>query len=775
MARILLLLSHEGNRRVLAEALPQHTLVRWQEGMTPGPDIDLVIVDFNRLRSSRATLRTLRQSRDPELVPVLLMLRENQLGHTRNVLGNEVDDVVFTPVLTAELRARINNLERLQELSRHQHQRFLLSETQRVRMDRAYRILAASNEAAIRSSTEDDLLDRVLTHIVGPEGYRLAWVGMAHQNTPGQIDVLAVHEADSARGNNLDALVVNEEQVAASPAQSAIAERLPVISGPAELARDGQLAERGIRTALALPLFFDGSTTLGVMVIYSTISEAFHTDEVALLQKLADNAAHGISSLRMRDKLEEQRALAQRRAYRDALTGLPNRQYIKEELAKLDSEAERHERYAALLFVDLDGFKRINDSLGHVVGDRLLWLVAERLRQLAREEDFVARLGGDEFVFLIHGETIEAGTGSRLAGPMEELARAASQLAERVVECMREPFLDGSHEHRLGASVGIALFPADTTAATKLINWADMAMYEAKSRGGDQFQFYSAMLTTIQRERLALENELHEAVDRKELITFYQPILNLQTGEVEAVEALMRWPRMDGSLRTPEQFLKVLEETGLIARAGELVFREACRALMECRTVQPDLRLALNLSINQLWQPHILEQIQDITRAEGMPADALVIEITEDSMLRDACKMESMLARLCASGYDVAIDDFGTGYSSLSRLRDMPVAMLKLDKSFLKNVEGQGTSNELVRTIGQMAEALNMRLVAEGIETEAQWRVVRDYNYSFGQGFFFAKPMPVAELKTFLADQKAMGYPWGARYSKPCRPVVGNY
>ncbi|MDX1636132.1 MAG: GGDEF domain-containing phosphodiesterase, partial [Marinobacter sp.] len=305
----------------------------------------------------------------------------------------------------------------------------------------------------------------------------------------------------------------------------------------------------------------------------------------------------------------------------------------------------------------------------------------------------------------------------------------------------------------LGASVGISLFPADTRFASDLINWADMAMYKAKSNGGDQFQFYSPSLTLNQRQRLELESQLYRAVEQNQLCVHYQPIVNLQTGELVSVEALMRWRQPDGSLRTPDEFLQVLEETGLIARAGEGLLREACKTLKRCRQIHPKLRLSLNLSMNQLWQPSILEWVQKIVYSEGVPPNAITIEITEDAMQRDSHRMESLLADLRISGFEVAIDDFGTGYSSLSRLKDMPVAMLKLDKSFLAELDGGLVGSALVRSVRDMAGAMGLAVVAEGIETQAQLNTVRQLNYDFGQGFLFAPPMAEEDLTQLLQSQ----------------------
>ncbi|MBS3803599.1 MAG: EAL domain-containing protein [Oleiphilaceae bacterium] len=748
MAKILLLLSHESNRRVLTEALPHHLLIDADKKPVADTEPDLIIIDFDRLQSDKDRLIRIRNTQSPTLVPVLLMLQERQLGLTKGALGREVDDVVFTPVLMSELLSRVRILSHLRQLSMSERQRErVASESHLQHVDRAYRILAACNEAAMRAWSEPELLNSVLASIVSAEGYRIAWIGFVRSGSA-TIEVSAVQSNSTAEDFDPAVILHGESRADPGPATQAVRESRAVIKSTCSLPSEDLAEKYSITTAVALPLFFDGGNVGGVLTIYSNLPDAFHPDEIALLQNLADNTAFGISTLRNRTRLEEQRSLAQNRAYRDSLTGLPNRQYLKEQLTKLDSGAERRECYAALLFVDLDGFKRINDSLGHGIGDQLLRLVAERLEHLARGEDFVARLGGDEFVFLINRGSIGPVTSAEARS--RELARAATLLAERLVESMKLPFKDGVHEHHLGVSVGISLFPEDTRFATHLLNCADMAMYKAKSSGGNQFQFYSPSLTVDQHQRLQLEHELHRALDQDQLMTHYQPIVNLSNGKVDFIEALMRWRRDDGSLARPGEFLKALEETGLIARAGVSLFRESCRALMRCRALQPELRLAVNLSINQLWNPQLLDEVRAVMVAEEVPSGAVIIEVMEDALVRGNHRMEHLLQHLNQMGFDVALDDFGTGYSSLVRLKELPLTMLKLDKVFLQDLNRDSSDSSMVKTIRHMADFLEVTLVAEGVETETQCALLRELDYGYGQGFFFGAPMPEAELEPLL-------------------------
>ncbi|MFE8070612.1 EAL domain-containing protein [Marinobacteraceae bacterium S3BR75-40.1] len=756
MARLMTMLYNVGNMEVLREALPHHTLDRFEFGDPIGSDIDMVVADYSHLSNHRDVLSGYRHQDGAVLRPILLLLRERQLHRVRELLGELIDDVVCTPVRTTELVARINNLLRLGNLSRRQQRDYLDSQQVFRQVDRAYRVLADCNEAIIRASHYDELLEGVLANIVDPEGYVLAWVGRVDPSGR-HIEIDAIRSAiedPAGRGQSLET-----EPTILGPALKAMrAGDMAIWRRPGDLPNDdgSTLADRhGIQAAMAFPLdLYDSGR---IMVIYSRDFQVFQRNEITLLRRLAEGAAHGIEALEIRRRLDEERQQAEQQAYRDQLTGLPNRQWVMEELTRLEAEAARHPRFAALLFLDLDGFKRINDTQGHAVGDRILAMVATRLRELGRDEDFVARLGGDEFVFVLQGEgPPEEGKGCEEA--VQHLVQAASQLADRLITGMQEAFLDGGQEHHLGMSIGISLFPNDTQQAGYLVNLADMAMYEAKAKGGNQYHFYHSALTITRRDRFLLEHALHQALENGELVAHYQPIVNLETGEVEVIEALMRWYRKDGTIRAPIEFLGALEETGLIVQAGEALSRQAGRVLRQCRKIQPSLRLSLNLSPNQLWLPGLLEQISEMLAVENLPPEAVILEITEDVMGRDSEYVQRLLQQMQERGHPVAIDDFGAGYSSLSRLKELPVAMLKLDKTFLDDLADDSRSAELIRSLSQLAEALDLKLVVEGVETRAQWHSLQRLSCRMGQGYYFGAPMNQNELLSFLREQAAKAH-----------------
>lgn len=755
MARLFVSLGHTGNERVFREVLPDHELEFSRSGRLPEEPFDVAVLDLTTFTRLRRDLRALRRLNAPAVLPVLLILQQNQMGQVRDLLGNEINEVLLKPVSSAELAARVDNLVRLRTLSLQQQSELDSAQKDRTRTHRAYKVLAACNETVLRGDTECQLISAVLEKLIELSDYSLVWVGIAREDDDHSVEVLAhAGELDTYMKH----LVVRwkNDDFSKGPAGRAINEQRPFVCQ--DVATDPEFAPwreaalaHGIASALALPMEIDGES--GLLAIYSAHPNAFNADEIMLLERLAANLAFGVSALRLRTNLQEQRTLAWNRAYRDSLTHLPNRQWVMEELNKLDAEAARHKRFAAVLFVDLDGFKRINDSLGHEVGDRLLYQVADRLRGLAREEDFVARLGGDEFLLLMRFDPTDEVIAASLT-PREAVADSAARLAQRLVEGLQQPFIDGEMEHHLGTSIGISLYPDDTDQASSLVNCADIAMYEAKSAGGGDFRFYYNDLSVRQREKLVLKNDLHRAVHDGAFSAHFQPIVNIETGQVEYVEALMRLNRPDGTVVSPVEFLQTLEETGLIARTGQILLEQAGHTLAQCREIEPNLRLALNLSVNQLWQADLVEQLEQVLTKYNLPAAALMLEVTEGSMISDIRKVETFLERLHAEGFEIAIDDFGTGYSSLSRLRALPVSKLKLDKSFLTQVPEQHQNLEMVKAVLQMSRSLNLVMVAEGIETEEQLEVLRQLKCPLGQGYLFARPMPETELLAYLLARK---------------------
>src|SRR6202165_3424695 len=440
-------------------------------------------------------------------------------------------------------------------------------------------------------------------------------------------------------------------------------------------------------------------------------------------------------------KVAEQRV--QSLAYYDALTGLPNRILLRDRLSKALATARRQKHKVALLFFDLDRFKIINDSLGHSVGDLLLQDVAERLKSCTREEDTVARLGGDEFlIVLTHVNDISG----------------AAVSAERFMDAMTARFVVQGHSLSIGCSLGISIFPEDGADSETLIKHADAAMYSAKDGGRNNFQFFTADMNAQAVERLALENGLRLALDKKELFLVYQPQMNIATGKISELEALLRWRHPDLGLVPPDKFIRIAENSGLIVPIGEWVLRTAC---LQARRWQdeglPAVSVAVNVSAVQFRQEGFCELIGRVLRETGLAAQYLELELTESLLLANAEVMLSVVQELKAMGLTLAIDDFGTGYSSFSYLKQFRVSKFKIDRSFIRDVAVNPDDAAITAAIISMAKSLRLKVIAEGVENEAQMSFLRAHQCDEIQGYYFSKPLAPEQAADRLRGNAAQG------------------
>ena len=449
---------------------------------------------------------------------------------------------------------------------------------------------------------------------------------------------------------------------------------------------------------------------------------------------------------RAREKVEQQNEALERRdeelqskneriffmAHHDALTGLPNRLQFHERLDIVLEQRRRREDQVALLCLDLDHFKRVNDTLGHPVGDALLQEMAARLRACVRDGDMIARLGGDEFAILQCG-----------AGQPE----AASELAQRIVEALSAPYDIGNNRAVVGASVGIAVATPDLFSADVLLRNADMALYRAKANGRNTFCFFEAAMDEQMQACRALELDLREAVTRSEFEVFYQPLFNLRTQHACAFEALLRWRHPDRGLIAPAEFIPLAEELGLIIPLGEWVMAQACSDAMSW----PDeIRVAVNLSPVQFRSFGLVQAVQRALEGSGLPARRLELEITESALLQDSDVVLAILHELRAVGVRIALDDFGTGYSSLSYLRSFPFDKLKIDQSFVRQMVDRADCMAIVTSVLGLARELGMDTTAEGVETEEQLAPLREAGCTEVQGFLFDRPRCAADIQRWF-------------------------
>ena len=428
----------------------------------------------------------------------------------------------------------------------------------------------------------------------------------------------------------------------------------------------------------------------------------------------------------------------ERLAFHDPLTGLPNRILFHEHLDVALARAQRAGCGVAVLYVDLDDFKLVNDSFGHNAGDELLCEVAARLKGSTRAADVVARQGGDEFLILIADvETTES-------GDVVDVGDVARRVAEQVRAALQRPLMLADTEIYTSASLGISLYPADAPDAESLLKHADIAMYKAKESGRDGYQLFSST-GHDPRAQLSMAGRLRRAVERDQLMLHYQPLVSLATGEYVGAEALLRWQDDQNGLVMPGDFIPLAERTGLIGPISEWVIEEACRQSAEWRSMGLDLYVSVNLPA-VFWQPTAMRQVLATIERFGLSADRMMVEITESTVMADALRSEPIIAELHERGLRLAIDDFGTGHSSLARLNQMLVTTLKIDRSFIADLPGDPSAAVLVSTIIQLAHNLGLHPLAEGIETEEQRTFLVENGCQLGQGFLFSRAVPAEQI-----------------------------
>lgn len=423
-------------------------------------------------------------------------------------------------------------------------------------------------------------------------------------------------------------------------------------------------------------------------------------------------------------------------ATHDTLTGLPNRMLFMDRLEQSLIRAKRHQTLVGVMFIDLDRFKRVNDTLGHAAGDRLICEVARRLRETVRADDIVARLGGDEFVVVI---------GDVLA------LNPILQVVEKMLATVTEPYKLDGHEIFSSCSIGVSVYPYDGASSVDLLKDADTAMYHAKNSGRNRFQLYDAAMNAMAEERLQLETDLHYAQERGEFILHYQPQLDLENGRIHAVEALIRWQHPKKGLLDPEDFLGMLEETGQIVDVGRSLLLAACHQTASWHAAGFNgLGVAVNLSGKEFWHDSLIDNVRDALVQSGLPPPSLQLELTEGIFMEDVDAAVGRIQALKALGISVSVDDFGTGYSSLAHLKRFPLDVLKIDRYFVKDIHHASANEALVRSILTLCKGLNLGTVTEGVETREQLESLRNLGCQIVQGYFISEPVPAEAVLALL-------------------------
>ncbi|MGZ3253347.1 MAG: putative bifunctional diguanylate cyclase/phosphodiesterase [Burkholderiaceae bacterium] len=481
-----------------------------------------------------------------------------------------------------------------------------------------------------------------------------------------------------------------------------------------------------------------------------TVISQYDINDYKNKAELSDDRLHNslILALRSYERLYmeyQQRQEGERKieylAYYNVLTGLPNRTLLLDRITQAVQTAARNKWNVAVLYLDLDQFKNVNDSLGHNFGDLLLKAVAQRLRALVRSEDTVAHIGGDEFVVVL---------------PNLKEHISSSVVAQKILAEIMLPYLIDNQELHITASIGISICPNDGADGLALLRTADTAMYQAKASGRNAYAFFTPEMTARAQETLRVSNDLRRAIERKEFVLHYQPQIDLMTGHIVGAEALIRWQHPEWGLVYPGKFIGVAEDTGLIQPMGEWVLREACRQNKAWQSAGlPHIDIAVNLSAKQFDHNHIALLTTEILKESGLDAKYLELEVTESMIMQNVEQSISVMNMLKTIGVKLSIDDFGTGYSSLSYLKRFPLDKLKIDQSFVRDIEADADDAAIVTAIIGLAKSLNLRVIAEGVEKKLQLDFLRKGDCDEMQGYFFSKPIPAADFEALLRKHVA--------------------
>ena len=614
------------------------------------------------------------------------------------------------------------------------------ADEQKERLSRMFEALGATNEAIMRAKSRAELFELVCEAAVLGGIFTSTTIVLADSAEP-------FFRIAASKGRNHERIRSTRLGISADYPEgrgltgTAFRNKAPCIMNDYLANRQtaywhALASEGGTKSGASFPLLKTDGDAIGVLLFLAGEKDAFTTDLVELLAKIAENISFALNNFDRADQKTRADERIEYLASHDSLTKLPNRETFNQLLHFAIQAARRHQRQFAVLFIDLDRFKIINDSLGHEAGDLLLAETAARLRGNLRKTDVVARLGGDEFVVILENATerhdIEA-------------------IAHTLLSALSQPLQLGGHECHTTASIGIAMFPDDGTDVHTLTKNADMAMYLAKEDGKNDFRFYARDIKMQSIERLKLETCLRHALERDQFELHYQPKVDLMTGQITGVEALLRWTHPELGVLPPAQFVPLAEETGLIVPIGRWVLKEACAQNMAWRRRRLlPISMAVNLSPRQFVDENLLHDIDEALAASGMAPGLLQLEVTESMVMRNAPRAVRVLDAIQSRGIRLAIDDFGTGYSSMSLMKQFPIDTIKIDRSFVCDLPENSEDRAIVQAIISMGKALAMTVVAEGVETAEQQAFLRDHACDEMQGFLFSKPLPASQLADLL-------------------------
>jgi diguanylate cyclase (GGDEF)-like protein len=669
-----------------------------------------------------ASFPLLREGQEP--IGILLFLAPEEDTFTPDLIQ-------LLDRLAENVSFALDNFDRAEEKAR--------TEAQKERLTRMFAALSATNEAIMRAKSRAELFDLVCLAASNGAKFTSTTIALAGADSD-QLEIVASAGPSSDTTRNVRLSIDPDRPEGRGMSGTAFRTRQPCISN--DYLNDDRVRAfhavvrgDGARSGAAFPLVAHDQA-VGVMIYMSTEPATFTPEFVELLQRLADNVSFAMENFDRADEKHEADERIEYLASHDSLTDLPNRETFNGLLRGAIDEAQRRDHHFALLFIDLDRFKVINDSLGHEAGDLLLLEVANRLRNALRASDVVARLGGDEFVVILDQ-----------CGQIDDVQCIATEL----LAVLAEPMELAGHECHTTASIGIAMYPANGADAQTLTKNADMAMYLAKEDGKNGYRFFSKEVKTQSIERLSLESALRRALEREQFSLHYQPKVDMETGQITGVEALLRWNHPDLGSVSPAQFIPLAEETGLIVPIGRWVLNEACAQAMawQRRGLLP-LSMAVNLSPRQFADEHLLQDVDEALAASGMSPVLLQLEVTESMMMRNVGRALKVLDAIQSRGIRLAIDDFGTGYSSMSLMKHFPIDTIKIDRSFVRDLPQDSEDQAIAQAIISMGKALGMTVVAEGVENAEQEAFLRTHGCDEMQGFLISKPLPAKQMAELL-------------------------
>jgi diguanylate cyclase (GGDEF)-like protein/PAS domain S-box-containing protein len=616
------------------------------------------------------------------------------------------------------------------------------------RLSRIQAVLSGINSAIVRIRDRQELFHEGCRIAVEHGGFSVGWIGVLDHASATLVPVAQAGlpidlGADSDSSGRPGALVPR------GTAEMALRHKSPAFDNDIEVdagSLDGEIGadtlsvrraaiRLGAKSVIVLPLLVDGQT-FGILTLYAPERNFFDDEELKLLTELASDISFAMEYIEKDERLNYL-------AYYDGLTGLANRSLLQDRLSQALHYSERYGLQVAVLVVDLDRFKFVNDTLGHSAGDELLKLAAGRMTACVRDTDTAARIGGDEFVLVLAGADNDQDS--------------VLHITRRILEAFSQPVMLENRELFVTCSIGVALYPRDGRDVETLVRNADSAMYRAKEQGRNNCQFYTPEASARAEERLSLEAKLRRALERGEFGLHYQPLVDLRTGQVIGLEALIRWQEAELGMVSPVRFIPVAEETALILPIGEWVLRTAC---VQNKAWQDQglrrVSVAVNLSAQQFRQKDLARQIQGILSTTGLESKYLEVELTESMLMQNVEQAIHIMSELREMGVHISLDDFGTGYSSLSYLKRFPIDTVKVDKSFVREITVDADSAAIADAIIAMGHSLRLTVLAEGVETEEQLVYLRARGCNRMQGYLFSKPLPPDELAQLLRDGRRL-------------------